>query len=398
VPSPKATEDLNPTRRRALKNLAAFLAGSPLLQAQQDPFRDHSRVPGLDELKNAFDFEALAFEKLPRQVFNYTAHGTAGEFTVRRNREAFDWVRLVPQALSGVSEVDASTEVLGTKMKFPIMLSPSAAHNTLHAEGEHGTYEGATNAAGTPVIISYVTSTPFPEVAEAEGGPLWYQLYPREDIPENRENLYAAQEAGAEAIVITVDQEASWYERRLHDRNLSAASRRPRRPSREKPSGAARYRVTSRRLWYQWDLFSKLREYIRVPMVAKGIMTGEDAARCVDEGLDAIMVSNHGGRAMDYCPSTIEVLPEVVEAVDGRIPVLIDGGFRRGSDILKALALGADAVSLGRVPRWGLAAFGAEGVQRVLEIMQAELVQAMLAAGCANLAAVNDSIVRTDWR
>ncbi len=398
MPSPNATEEPNPTRRRALRNLAAFLAGSPLLHAQQDPFRDHSRVPGLDELKNAFDFEAAAYEKLPRQIFNYTAHGTAGEFTVRRNREAFDWVKLVPKALSNVSQVDASTEILGAKMKFPIMLSPSAAHLTLHAEAEHGTYEGATAASGTPAIISYVTSTPFPEIAKATGGPLWYQLYTREDIPENRENLYAAQEAGAGAIVVTVDQEAPYYERSMHDRHLSAASRRSRRPTRGEPVGAARYRLYARRLWYQWDLFAKLREYIRVPMVAKGIMTGEDAARCVDEGLDAIMVSNHGGRAMDYCPSTIEVLPEIVEAVGGRIPVLIDGGFRRGSDILKALALGADAVSLGRVPRWGLAAFGAEGVQRVLEILQAELVQAMIHSGCANLAAVNKSIVRTDWR
>ncbi len=382
------------TRRRALKNLAAFLAASPLLDAQQDPFRDHSRIPGLDEMQTSLDFEAVAFEKLPRATFDYTAHGAAGEYTVHRNRRAFEWAKLIPRAASGANPIDASTEVLGTKMKFPIMLAPSAAHSVLHPQGEHATYEGATAASETPMIVSYVTSTPFPEIAEKrQGGPLWYQLYPRQDIPANQEPLDAAQQAGAGAIVVTVDQQAPYYERSMHNRNLSE-SRRPSRPSAE---GPARYRLYARRLWYEWKLFDQLRPYIRVPMLAKGVMTADDALRCLDHGVDGIIVSNHGGRALDYSQSSLEVLPEIVDALAGRVPVIVDGGFRRGADVLKGLALGAAAVAFGRVPRWGLAAYGPQGVQRVLEILQAELIQAMAQTGCRDLASAGRSIVRTSF-
>jgi isopentenyl diphosphate isomerase/L-lactate dehydrogenase-like FMN-dependent dehydrogenase len=322
------------------------------------------------------------------------AYGSDGEFTLRRNRQAFDWVDLLPKRISDVSSPQTATEVLGTKMPFPIMISPTAAHAALNPEGEIGTYKGATAASGTPFIISNNTSTPFEKIAPAAKGTLWFQLYPKQQIDDNRDLLEKVQEAGAKAIVVTIDQSATEYERSLHDRNLNAPTVRSgnrRLPPRNQ------YRVLEYRLWYDWKFFDQIRPMVKVPLLAKGIVTAEDARMCLEHGLDGVYVSNHGGRALDYSPSTLEVLPEIVEAVGGKIPVLFDSGVRRGTDILKALALGAKAVCLGRVPRWGLAAYGSPGVQRILEIMQAELVQAMAYTGCPAVASVDRSIIRSDF-
>ncbi len=380
------------TRRKALASLAGLLAGASTTSAQQDPFRDHSRVPGMAELRNAFDFEAVAYERLDRATYNYTARGSGSEFTVRRNRAAFDWVELVPKSVAEPGYVETSSDVLGAPLRFPIMVAPSAAHTALHPAGEAATYQGCTQAAETPMIVSYVSSMPFAEIARANGAPLWFQLYPREQLQQNREPLAAVQNAGCGAVVVTIDQKAAYYDRPLHDRNLSL---RPRRPPR-RTGNAARYRFSSLRLWYEWKLFEGLRTMVQVPMLAKGILTAEDALLAIEHGLDGIVVSNHGGRTLDYVPSSLEVLPEIVEAVGGRIPVLVDSGFRRGSDILKALALGASAVCLGRAPRWGLGSFGAPGVARVLEIMQSELRTAMTRCGTSSLASIDRSLVRTN--
>jgi 4-hydroxymandelate oxidase len=391
------------TRRNALRGMAGFLAASPLPEAQQDSFRDHSRVPGLDELLNSFDFEPVAHAKLTREAYDYTSYGAAGEFTLRRNREAFDWVELVPKAVADVSSIQTATEVLGTKMAFPVMVAPSAAHVALHPEGEAATHQGATGASNTPMLVSYVASQPIDKIAAAATGPLWYQLYPRQEIDDNREPLDKA--PGCQAIIVTVDQQAAYYERRLHDRNLLPRDSDTPRPTGRISRSARRrgaevsnpYRVSTGRLWYEWKLFDELRQFVKVPMLAKGILSAGDARRCLDHGLDGIIVSNHGGRALDYSPSSLEVLPEIVDAVGGKVPVLVDSGFRRGSDILKALALGATAVCLGRVPRWGLGAFGPAGVQRVLEILQAELMLAMAHTGRPTLASIDRTLVRTDF-
>jgi 4-hydroxymandelate oxidase len=381
------------SRRDAFRKLAGFLAASPLLRAQQDPFRDHSRVPGLSELKDAFDFESVAYARVPRSAFDYTSYGADSEFTLRRNREAFDWVQLVPRRVADVSTIKTATKVLGTEMPFPIMVSPSSGHGALHPDGEMATHKGAT-AANTPYIVSNASSFPFEKVAAAATGTVWFQLYPREDINDDKEILEKVQAAGAKAVVVTIDQQISTapYERSQHDRNISGrggpGARRP-------PRG--RYGMTESRLWYEWKFFDQIRPFVKVPLLAKGILTGEDAKRCIDHGLDGVYVSNHGGRATDYCPSTLEQLPEIVAAVGGRVPILFDSGIRRGSDILKALALGASAICLGRVPRWGLGAYGAEGVQRVIEIMQQELVQAMAHTGRPSLDSIDKTLVRTDF-
>lgn len=382
------------TRRTALRNMAMLLAASPLLRAQQDRFRDHPRVARLDELVNAFDFEQAAFDKLSRDAYNYTAYGSESEFTLRRNREAFDWVDLVPKRFVDVSSVQTATEILGTKMAFPIMIAPTAGHQQLHPQGEPAMSKGAAAAANTPLIVSNNSSTPLDQIVAAEKTPMWWQLYPREDLNTTRSLLETAQTNGAQAIVVTIDQQSAFYERAAHDRNLGNRTAAARiRPS----AGRNPYRIVMTRLWYSWQYFDQIRPFIKVPMLAKGILSSEDALLCLDHGIDGIVVSNHGGRSMDYGPSTLEVLPEIVDAVKGRIPVLIDGGFRRGSDILKALALGAKAVCLGRVPRWGLGAYGSAGVQKVLEIMQAELALAMAQTGCPTLASINRSFVRTDF-
>ena len=389
------------SRRRALKALAGFLAASPLLESQQDPFRDHSRVPGIDELLTTFDFEAVAFAKLPSQTYHYTAHGTESESTLRRNREAFEWVQLVPRAITTASSIDASTEVLGTRMKFPLLIAPSSGHGALHPEGEVATHRGA-SAAGTPMILSFGSSFRGEDVIKAANGPMWSQLYGREKFEENLPLVENVQAVGFKAIVLTVDQTAAYYERVQHMQHLSGRGNRGGRSSRSRrgadPEETSNpYHIRYDRLWYNWPFIEKIRPYIKVPFLAKGILTAADAKLCVESGLDGIIVSNHGGRSMDYGASTLEMLPEIVDAVAGRIPVLVDSGFRRGSDALKALALGAKAVCLGRVPRWGLAAFGDAGVQRVLEIMQAELALAMAQTGRPNLASIDRTLVRTHF-
>ena len=383
------------SRRDALCGLGAFLAGSPLLHAQRDPWPldGHRRYLGFDEMLTAFDFEPVFRANVPLAVYDYTAHGTDSEFTLRRNRDAFDWVELVGRGGVSADDVDTSTELFGAPMSSPIMLAPTARQRDLHPDGELGMHRAATTTS-TTMIVSNASSFPFPRIADAADGPLWYQLYARRDVEANREPLAAAHEAGTRTVVVTIDQQASYYERDLHLRHLGGVVRRS---ARRRPGTSNPYGVSEGRLWYEWKLFDDLRPMIDVPVLAKGILTAEGARTCLEYGVEGIIVSNHGGRALDYGPSTLEVLEEVVEAVDGRVPVIIDSGFRRGADVLKALALGADAVCLGRASRWGLGAFGEEGAQKVIEIVHRELVEAMAAAGCRDIASIDRSIVRTSF-
>jgi isopentenyl diphosphate isomerase/L-lactate dehydrogenase-like FMN-dependent dehydrogenase len=396
----------SPSRRKALAALAGVVAASPLagsgMPAQLDPrpLKDHKRSLGLDEMMTAFDFEPVMFANVPQSVYDYTAHGDGSEFTLRRNRQAFEWVDLVAGKTVDAARVDLSCELFGMRLQYPIMVAPTAAMLPLHPDGESGMYRAATEAANTPMIVSQNTSTPIDKIASAAKGRLWWQFYPVNSIENSKEILDRAVTAGCSAIVVTVDQQASYYERSLHSRNLGG--RGTGRGGRGAAAGAAtlatgpaRYRLAAGRLWYTWDYLDQLRRITKVPLLVKGIVTAEDAALCIEHGVDGIVVSNHGGRSMDYGPSTLEVLPEIVAAVKGRIPVLTDSGYRRGTDILKALALGADAVLLGRTTRWALGAFGTPGAQRLFEMMQRELVEAAAAAGRATRASIDSSAVRT---
>ncbi len=382
------------SRREALSGLMTFLAASPLLHAQRDPWPldRHRRYLGFNEMLTAFDFEPVFRANVPLSIYDYTAHGTDSEFTLRRNRDAFDWVELVGRGGVAPADVDTTTEIFGFPMNSPIMLAPTSRQRDLHPDGELGMHRAATTTS-TTMIVSNASSFPFTRIAEAADGPLWYQLYAQRDIESNRQSLADGQEVGAQTVVVTIDQQGSYYERDLHNRHLGGAVRGSRR-AREMGNP---YGVGEGRLWYEWKLFEDLRPLIDVPILAKGILTGAGAKKCLELGVEGIVVSNHGGRAIDYGPSTLEVLEEVVDAVDGRVPVLIDSGFRRGADVLKALALGADAVCLGRASRWGLGAFGEEGAQKVIEIINTELVQAMAAAGCRNIKSIDRRIVRTNF-
>lgn len=393
------------SRRGALARLAGFLAGSTVLRGQQDPspLSAHRRAPGLAEMRDVWDVEAVFAANLPRKLFDYTARGDGTEWTMRRNREAFDWVDVVPGRACAPGHVDLATQIYGTKMQYPIMLAPTARHWGLHPDGEAGTHRGASAAAQTPYIVANEPNVPLPEVAAAGGGPLWYQMYGTEDPEANRPMLELAQASGCRAVVITVDQQASAYPRSLQDKNLrgeplptSEIGAAARKIDAVAAARLTRYGMDLSRLWYTWEWLEQVRKHVQVPILVKGILTGEDAQICVGRGL-GVIVSNHGGRSLDYGPTALEVLPEIVEVVRGRVPVLIDSGFRRGSDVFKALALGADAVCIGRVARWGLGAFGAPGVQRVLEILQEELVQTAAAAGCASLASIKRNAVKTHF-
>ncbi|RPI55528.1 MAG: alpha-hydroxy-acid oxidizing protein [Acidobacteria bacterium] len=391
------------SRRKALAGMAGIIAGSPLLHAQLDPrpYPQHRRAPGLNEMFSAFDFEPIMFANVPQAVYDYTAHGDGGEWNLRRNRQAFDWVDLVPGNAVAPASVDLSSTLLGFNLTYPVIIAPTATQVALHPEGEAGMYRAASLSSNTPLCLSNNSSQTVEEVAKGAKGQLWWQFYPRQDMGASQQLLERAQAAGYGAIVITVDQQASYYERSQHDRNLGA--RRTSVPVNSGLNKAARrgpqaYRLGGNRLWYTWQYMNEVRKFIKVPIIIKGIVTHEDARLCVEHGFDAIVVSNHGGRSMDYGPSTLEVLPEIVAAVNGKIPVMIDSGFRRGSDILKALALGADAVWLGRATRWALGAFGPAGVQRLLtDIIFKELVDAAAATGRTTLASIDADIVRQNW-
>ena len=413
----------SPSRRKAMARLAGFMAASPVaaVAAQTDPrpIGEVRRALSLAEMQTAFDFEPVFFGNVPVKTYDYTAHGDGSEFTLRRNRQAFDWVNIVPKGPAvPASQVDLSSELLGVKLKFPIIVGPSTGQGALHPDGEIGMFKGATAASNTLMIIASGSTIPVAKVVgSAPGGTLWEQFYPTEDLTATQRAIDNYQTLGLTNIMVTVDQQASYYERDELDRHFggrvgavaggggggnaaaasAAAAAAAAAAGGPAVTGSARYRVSGRRLWYSWQYIDAVRKMVKGKMLIKGILDPEDARLAIEHGADAITVSNHGGRSMDYGPSTLEVLPEIVAAVNGRIPVLFDSGIRRGADIFKALALGANGVQIGRAARWGLAAFGAAGAQRVIEMLQQELVQAAAACGCARLADINPSTVKAHF-
>ena len=412
----------NPARRVAMTRLAGLMAASPIVSAaaQTDPrpLSQVHRALSLAEMQTAFDFEPVFFGNVPVKTYDYTAHGDGSEFTLRRNRQAFDWVDIVPaRPPIPASQIDLSSELLGVKLKFPIIVGPSTGQGALHPDGEIGMFRGATAASNTLMIIASGSTIPVAKVVtSAPGGTLWEQFYPTEDLSVTQRAMDNYQNLGLTNIMVTIDQQASFYERDEMDRhfggrvgavagggggNAAAASAATAAAAAAAGGpaviGSVRYRVSGRRLWYSWPYIDALRKMVKGKMLIKGILDPEDARLAIEHGADGITVSNHGGRSMDYGPSSLEVLPEIVAAVNGRIPVLFDSGIRRGADIFKALALGANGVQIGRTARWGLAAFGTAGAQRVIEILQQELVQAAAAAGCAKLSDIDKMAVKVNF-
>jgi isopentenyl diphosphate isomerase/L-lactate dehydrogenase-like FMN-dependent dehydrogenase len=399
----------HPSRRTALARLAGLAAGSPIAaaMAQSDPrpLSEHHRALSLAEMQTSFDFEPVFFGNVVQTIYDYTAHGEGSEFTLRRNRQAFDWVDIVStRPAIPASQVDLSSQLLGVKMTFPIIVAPSASMRPLHPDGEIGMFKAATAASNTLMMLSVNSSVPVAQVVPAApGGTLWAQFYPLENRADTQRAMDTFQNAGCNAVIVTIDQQSSYYERSQQDRNLGGRVARAgglgagAAGGDAARTGAKRYRINDDRLWYTWQYIDDVRKMVKGRLLIKGILDPQDARLAIEHGADAIIVSNHGGRSMDYGPATLEVLPDIVAAVNGRIPVLFDSGVRRGGDVFKALALGANGVMLGRTARWGLGAFGAAGAQRLIEIMQQELVQAAAAAGCATLSDINKTTVRINF-
>lgn len=384
------------TRRHALRSLAAFLAASPAIRAQRDlPYHPERTTP-LNDLVNVFEFEPLCRANISKQSYDYIAGGVDNEWSLRHNREAFEKITFRPRMLVNTSNMDLSTTLFGSKIGMPILIAPTAGHQIAHPDAEMATAKAAA-ANKTIICLSSNSSVPFEKVSESTSAVKWWQLYAREDEEATKERTQRAVAAGYKAVLLTVDGPyESNRERMLRDRISSAALVGVVRRRRSDPDKAAHpYRLQSQLVAsWDWTYVSKVKDWAKVPVLVKGILTAEDAALAVKHGADGIVVSNHGGRYLEYAPATIEVLPEIVKAVNGKFPILIDSGFRRGTDILKALAIGASAVLIGRPVLWGLGAYGQSGAERVLQLLETELALAMGLCGKPNLKSIDSSLLK----
>ncbi len=346
---------------------------------------------------NISDYEALAQTRLDKPVWDYYFGGSGDELTLQANRAAFERIRLRPRFLVDVSTIDTRTTVLGIPVSMPILIAPSACHCMAHPQGELATARGA-GAVDTLMVASTVATRSLEEIAEAATGPLWFQLYVYQDRDFTASLVKRAQAAGYRALVVTVDTpHISKRERDI--RNNFIVPPPPlvianfRRQDTENATNLLTTRIKNSAS-LTWDLIPWLRSLTSLPILLKGILTAEDALLAVEHGVDGIVVSNHGGRQLDGAIASIEALPEIVEAIADRCEVYLDGGVRRGVDVLKALALGAHAVLIGRPILWGLAVDGQAGVERVLKLLHGELEMAMGLAGKPTLASIDRSLVR----
>lgn len=353
-------------------------------------------------LVNLAEYEEAARGRLPREVYEYYAGAANDGITLRANREAYERVALHYPVLRDVKARDTATAVLGEKISFPVMVAPTAFHRLACDQGECATARAAARA-GTVMVISTLATTLLDEVTAAADGRTWFQLYIYKDRGATLELIRRAEAAGCRALVLTVDT-AVWGRREADVRNnftlpegLSvvnlAAQAKQAFPKGVSGSGLAAYTVEMLDASLTWQDFSWLLTQTKLPVLLKGVVRADDAARAVELGAAGVIVSNHGGRQLDSAPATIDVLPRVVEAVAGRAPVLVDGGVRRGTDVVKALALGAKAVLVGRPVLWGLAVAGEDGAYRVLELLKAEFDLAMALCGARTVGEVERGLI-----
>jgi 4-hydroxymandelate oxidase len=406
-------KNMNSARRRFLKYLAAspLLTGSDLSAQEQrlpDPMVWAPRsldklIESPREALSVFDFEPVMQKNVPPAHFGYMASGIDDEVTLRANREGFQKFQLLPRRLVDVSQLDLSLELFGRTYGSPVVMAPTGSNKAFHEDGDLAVSRAARRNDNLQ-ILSTVATASIEQAIEARGRPVWFQLYPTNKWAVAEALAKRAEKAGAETIVVTVDVLArqNWETyvrlRRTDKRNcaechgLGLASFVKRKPNFDglDLSGIESTGATN----LTWTFIKRLRDTVKTKLVLKGLMTAADAILAVDNGLDAIIVSNHGGRDDDFGRSTIDALPEIIEAVDGRLPVLVDSGFRRGTDIVKALALGARAVCIGRPYLWGLGAFGQAGVERVLDLLQQETRAAMQQVGARSLKQLGPALVK----
>ncbi len=374
--------EMSLSRRQALGQFWGLVLGSPLLRAQAPAAS--GRFAPLAELINAEEFRGAARSRLSRPVFERIAAAAGAGRTLERNRSFFERITFRPRMLVDVSRLNLQIELFGDTHFTPILAGPTARHERVHPEGEAATAAGC-SAAKTAMVLSERSSRPLAEVAAATELPLWLQVSPADDLGELRARIQEGVEQGARAVVLTLDARTPRLDApRLDAPRLDVDARGgpPALPSLPSSRAAA------------LDALRAAKAASPAPVIVKGILSASDASSALAAGADGLVVSNHGGRSVDGAPATIEALPAVAEAVAGRAPLLIDGGFRRGSDILKALALGADAVLLGRPILWALAAYGAPGVQRLLELLQSELALAMGLSGTPRVVDAGPALVK----
>jgi 4-hydroxymandelate oxidase len=357
----------------------------------------------LDDFINLHDFEAAAIQRLPLPAREYMQSGAADEITLRRNREAFDEVRLHPRVLVDVSSVDTSVEICGEKMAAPLLIAPTGYHRLFHERGELETGAAAA-AADTTFIMSTMSTVAVETLARETQAKMWFQLYSQVDREQTSRLIRRAEDAGCTVIVVTVDTPVLGSRDRER-RFAFPEGEQSRAVHLEEldPEGTMRHHWKPGSIYspllnpmLTWKSIASIRNETRLPVLLKGVMSPEDARVAVSEGIDGLIVSNHGGRNLDTAPAAIEALPAISDAVQGRIPILMDGGVRRGTDVLKALALGACAVCLGRPVLWGLAVGGAGGVQRVIETLRRELTSAMALSGVGAVERVKRSLIWND--
>lgn len=347
---------------------------------------------------NLFEYEPLARARIEPVAWGYLCGGAEDEITLRENRAAFERTLIRPRYLVDITERDLATTVLGTKIPFPLMLAPTAYQTLWHPEGECETARGA-NDTGIPLIVSTLGTRTMEETARAATVPLWFQLYMMEDMDVNEWFLRRAERNNYRAIVLTVDVVASGNRERdrrsgfdvklIDIRNVTT-------PTADAPALVTNARHHQDIPWKQklsWHDVAWLRQKTQLPIVVKGLLTSEDAKLAAEHGAAGIVVSNHGGRQLDGAPAALDALPEIAAAVGAQLEIYLDGGVRRGADILKAVALGARAVCIGRPYLWGLAADGAQGVRRVIEILRYEFDTAMALTGKRAVSELDASVI-----
>ncbi|MCY1343919.1 4-hydroxymandelate oxidase [compost metagenome] len=355
------------------------------------------------EIAAVADYEPFARERMTPQAWAYLAGGAADELTLADNLAAFQRVRLLNRVLEDLKGGHTRLQLCGLDLDYPILLAPVAYQKLAHPDGELASVLGA-SAMGAAMVVSTQASVSLEAIAQAAQTPLWFQLYIQPDRGFTRELVQRAEAAGYRALVVTVDAPVNGMRNReqrsgfalpdgVEAINLKGMRSLP--PSVAQPGASPLFGSPLLEHAPTWKDLEWLQSLTRLPVLVKGVMNPRDAARAVEQGVAGIVVSNHGGRTLDGMPATLDALPAVVRAVEGKVPVLLDGGIRRGTDVFKALALGANAVMIGRPYVHGLATAGASGVAHVLHLLRTELEVAMALAGCPDLRAIDASLI---WR
>ncbi|MDJ0818228.1 MAG: alpha-hydroxy acid oxidase [Desulfobacterales bacterium] len=354
------------------------------------------------DLVSVFDYETAARDKLPKTAYDYYRSGANDEITLHENHAAYERIQLRPRVLVDISKPDISTTVLGEKVKMPIFVAPTAFHRMADPDGEVATARAA-GQAGAVMIFSTLSNSSFEEVMPEATGPMWFQLYVYKDREATLSLVQRAESYGCKAIALTVDAQV-WGRRErdiknrfrlpkgLSIKNLMPAGREQ-FPEKKGESGLAAYVAWQFDPTLNWKDVDWLCAKSKIPVLLKGVLHPADARMAIDHGAAGVIVSNHGARQLDTVPATIDALPPIVEAVDGKIEVHIDGGIRRGTDVFKAIALGAKAVAVGRPIIWGLAVNGQDGAKHVLDLLRKDFELTMKLCGCQKIEDISDDMI-----